>query len=574
MANQNENQIAMNEAVDLGGLEKSLTEAIESQVSDLDSLTEELQNIGNPEQLGKVVMDTVWEQLMNNMASVAGEDFIKENGNMTLDLSKDAHIQTTDNFADGKIASHNKENNYQERYDNWQGNFDKKTNGSIRINGEKEYRNGKEISIGKGDKYHAGKAVINSQVREEDFSSKKLGGSKTVHKDHVIPAAEMMRDPEAYAHLEKSKITDFAKSKINIQDLDAEANISKGDLSNSDWNERETEKGTSVSERFNVDDKQLNENDENARDEYGKLKKEGIRESEESGKKSRREEAFKVGKAAVGAVAMSLLAAFIKEVVKKFIKWFSSKEKTLGNLLDNIKAAISSFVKNLGQNLLSAGQTLATTIATAIFGPITRTFTKAFTMLKQGMKSVADAIAYIRKPENRKKPLSILVAEVGKIIVVGLSAVGALALNDVIEKGLMAIPPLAIEIPLFGSLASILGLTTSGLIAGLIGAMVLNYIDKWIAQKRKAEATVKIIEKQNEILQTQEVQKLVVEEELVQTKERAFQNIADRHTEVRKIMKETLANVFEEPMKDVTPVEESDNKKDLDELQRLLEGLL
>ena len=58
--------------------------------------------------------------------------------------------------------------------------------------------------------------MVNSQVREEDFSSKKLGGSKTVHKDHVIPAAEIMRDAEAYAHLDKSKITDFAKSKEDI----------------------------------------------------------------------------------------------------------------------------------------------------------------------------------------------------------------------------------------------------------------------------------------------------------------------------------------------------------------------
>lgn len=564
MANQNENQIAMNEAVDLGGLEKSLTEAIESQVSDLDSLTEELQNIGNPEQLGKVVMDTVWEQLMNNMGSVAGEDFIKENGNMTLDLSKDAHIQTTDNFADGKIASHNKEINYQERYDNWQGNFEKDKSEQIKYHSD---RTGKQKEN-----------LVKGARKKNDEGRPKGSKEKGMDMDHTVSAGEIIRDPKVAAHLTEQEKINFANSSSNLNEMNSSHNRSKSDLSMKEWLETPNANGQKPKDIFNdLDDETIKsyyEKDMQAREKWGKTKNQGEQSSIESGKKSRREEAFKVGKAAVGAVAMSLLAAFIKEVVKKFIKWLSSKEKTLENLLANIKAAISSFVKNLGQNLLSAGQTLATTIATAIFGPITRTFTKAFTMLKQGMKSVADAIAYIRKPENRKKSLSILVAEVGKIIVVGLSAVGALALNDVIEKGLMAIPPLAIEIPLFGSLASILGLATSGLIAGLIGAMVLNYIDKWIAQKRKAEATVKIIEKQNEILQTQEVQKLVVEEELVQTKERAFQNIADRHTEARKIMKETLANVFEEPMKDVTPVEESDNKKDLDELQRLLEGLL
>ncbi|MBP7786222.1 hypothetical protein KA062_03135 [Patescibacteria group bacterium] len=52
-------------------------------------------------------MNVVWEQFLNQIANSAGEDFIKENRDLTLDISNDAHTQTTENFINGKIADHN-----------------------------------------------------------------------------------------------------------------------------------------------------------------------------------------------------------------------------------------------------------------------------------------------------------------------------------------------------------------------------------------------------------------------------------------------------------------------------------
>lgn len=37
-------------------------------------------------------MDVVWEQFVNQVAVTAGEDFIKENRGLHLDLRKEAHI--------------------------------------------------------------------------------------------------------------------------------------------------------------------------------------------------------------------------------------------------------------------------------------------------------------------------------------------------------------------------------------------------------------------------------------------------------------------------------------------------
>ena len=110
-----------------------------------------------------------------------------------------------------------------------------------------------------------------------------------------------------------------------------------------------------------------------------------------------------------------------------------------------------------------------------------RIIKKVWVLLKQGWKSLKDAIDYLKNPNNKNKPFGRLILEVGKIVVAGLSAVGAIALGEVIEKGLMAIPVFAFEIPILGSLASLLGIFMGGLVAGIIGAIAMNLIDKAVA---------------------------------------------------------------------------------------------
>ena len=118
--------------LDLDTLEECLEAELEDQFADLDFLQEEREHINNPDHLGETVMNVVWEQFMNQVAATAGEDFIRENHGLHLDLSNKAHIQTAENFAEGKIATHNYiskeqlEQNY-DRYKNMShGEFRKK----------------------------------------------------------------------------------------------------------------------------------------------------------------------------------------------------------------------------------------------------------------------------------------------------------------------------------------------------------------------------------------------------------------------------------------------------------------
>ena len=61
-------------------------------------MADEKEKIGNVDHLGNVIMDVVWEQFTNQIVIVAGEDFIRENNGLKLDLRDEAHIQTTENF--------------------------------------------------------------------------------------------------------------------------------------------------------------------------------------------------------------------------------------------------------------------------------------------------------------------------------------------------------------------------------------------------------------------------------------------------------------------------------------------
>ena len=209
---------------------------------------------------------------------------------------------------------------------------------------------------------------------------------------------------------------------------------------------------------------------------------------------------------------------------------------------------------------------------TAIFGPIISVFTKLWTILKTGWRSLKDAIAYIKNPENRNKPFSILMLEAGKIVVAGLSAIGALALGEVIEKGLIS-AGLVIQIPLLGSLASILGMFIAAVVSGVIGAIVLRWIDKLIANKLKNENIKQQLSQQNEIRESQEKLIVVKEVQLDNTKETIARSIVERHNLAAEIVQEKMNNILNRSNyintpkdKDIIDVTRTKNDDDLDKL--------
>jgi len=511
-------------------------------------------------------MDAAWEQFINNIAATAGEDFIRENRGLTLDLRDDAHIQTTENFAEGKIATHNDKIDMQKRFDDWQSNFQRYEDGTIKTNADNPNYGGNKPE----------QKVLDKGARSNYDDANRPKGTKTTHIDHTISLGEQMRDADAHAHLEREDIKAFANSDKNLGELDAPANFSKGDKSMTEFLDTEREDGRKAADIYNIDEDELSERDRIAREEYEKVKEKGKQQSIETGKQSQKEEAIRITNKALRAVVMQILAEFVKEIIRKLILWFRKSKKSINNLLESIKSATINFVSNLKKHLFNASTTILTTVATAIFGPIVRTVRKAITMIKQGAKSLKEAFSYIKNPANKKKPTSTLLLEVGRIFVLGASAVGALALGEVIEKGLMTVPVFAFEIPLIGSLASLVGLLLGGLVMGIIGAIVLNLINKLIANKLKAESTKEIIEKQNAIHSIQQKQIFIAEKQVERTKTSVFSEIKEQHLFVEQQVKIAFENLPDESYDEIgeNDIVITDNSYDIMQMQQELEELL
>lgn len=522
----------MIDTFDFDELEEKLQCQLEEELAGMQFLMEEKEKIGNPDNLGKLIMDVVWEQFMNQVAVTAGEDFIKANNGFYLDLRKEAHIQTTENFAKGEIATHNTEINYQERYDNWQSNFVKDESGNVVTH---KTRSGKDEST-----------LVKGARKPFDEGRPNGSAEKHTDMDHTVSAAEIIRDPAANAHMTKEEQLEFANSGANLNEMDSSLNRSKGDKSMSEWLDNPNANGQRPDEIFDIsdeDDAKLRQKDAEAREEYEKRKKEAEQRSINEGKKSRRREAFRIGEKALRTILMQLLAELVKEIIAKLVKWFKSAQKALNTLLDSLKEAIHSFIGKMKTHLINAGNTVFSTVATAIVGPVFGTIKKVWMLLKQGWSSLKNAIKYIRDPANKGKPLGLLLMEVGKIVIAGLAGTGALLLGDVIEKGLMTIPIFAIEIPLLGSFANILGVFFGAVVAGIIGAIAINLIEKHVEKSMKREIISAQIKNGNEILNLQHQAQVVSEAKIEYIESNGVKAIHERHVAAANMMADSVNTI-------------------------------
>lgn len=502
-------------------LQSSLQVELNDILDELSSIEDDREKLQNNQYLEEAIQDIIWDQVQNQLAVQIGKEFIKDNQGQTLDLRKDAHIQTAENFEKGNFATHNRDVNYQERYDKWQDNF---------------------TTNKKGEK------VLKKDARDY-FDKGRDKGSAAVNKDHTVSIKEQLNDIEMATFFSKEQVKEFANSSKNLHDLDASANKSKNDKTMTEFLNSERN-GLKPEERFNIDRKQLEKDDQEAREELKNRKAENENIAIQSGKKSRRKEALKVTGKALKAAVLQLLTEFLREIVKKFISWLGEKEKNFGTFISKVKEAISNFMSNLSHHVLGVGQSMVTMLATSIIGPVVGTFMQVWTFIQQGWRSLTEAIDYLKNPENKNKSTSVKMLEIGKIIVGGVTAAGAIVLSSAIGATLLSIfPPLGVEIPLLGSLSGLIGTFMGATVAGIAGAFVLKLIDQMIVEKQIDELTNKKIDKYNDKLIVQD-QMNAVEMALVQVdKMESLSQMEDRHRQAGKIMKDELSFLLEEKEK-------------------------
>ena len=561
----------LTESFDFDELEEKLQSQLEEELSDMQFLAEEKEKIGSQDNLGNVIMDVVWEQFLNQVAVTAGEDFIKENHGLCLDLRDSVHIQTSENFAKGNIARHNhiSRKQLEQNYDRYVN----KPHGEFR----KEYVNpGMDKTLKRaGELKKEGIDTVTDiytgrQIPTQTKLENGKHNQKAAQREHVKSSAEIYKNPSLQMANSNEELARIINNPENLQGYTtAERNNRKSDNSSDEMSKKDKtkhwEKANERAEEYLKQHKQKGEE---------RLKKEG--------RKTQKEEAFRIGGKALRAVLMQLLAELVREIIAKLVTWFKSAKKALNTLLDSLKEAIHSFIGEMKTHLINAGNTVFSTVATAIIGPVFGTIKKVWILLKQGCGLLKNAVNYIKDPANKGKPVGILLMEVGKIIIAGLTGAGALFLGEVIEKGLMTIPIFTFNIPLIGSLANVLGIFLGAVVAGIIGAIAINLLDKLIAKKQKEEVQAATIEKGNRVIAKQYQIQIISEALLERDKENAQANISGRHQEAFSIMRDTDGNIMEDFVEDfsevinISVIDEEDvtTNKEIDKASDDLDDLL
>ena len=139
-----------------------------------------------------------------------------------------------------------------------------------------------------------------------------------------------------------------------------------------------------------------------------------------------------------------------------------------------------------------------------------------------------------------------------------------------------------IELPLIGSLANIIGMFLASLVSGLVGAIIINLIDKFIAKKQKSDTQAATIEKGNQVIAKQHQIQMVSEIQLGREKENVQSNVSGRHQEAASIMKVAYESIMEDFVEDFsghvyTPVIDEEDvitNKEIDKASNDLDDLL
>lgn len=493
---------ADDENFNIDELEANLEAELESQLADLSFLEEERAKIGNPDSLGKIIMDEVWTQFGNQIG---------------LDMTNETLIQAY-------------EREHPEAYS-------------------------KEIgdAIMQDEKYKQANAAMKKQYEEgalvDEYTGKKMGTDVKPNLDHVVPrkelydnlrrkqagieTAELANKDENLAatneSLNKSKKErsnqqyvagrEEREAKLKQQNEAAHKKIDASNLSEAEKRIEHEKADRRLQNKLDADDKRMLDADKKARQAINRDIAQGVAT----------QTAKKAGKDALKMMAVSAFFDLLKSIMNGLVRFFKEKQKSFRSFLSEMKASIQHFVNHISNFARTGASSFVGTVVSEIFGPIVSMFKKLASFIKQGASTVTEAIHYLADKSNKNKPLSIKIAQVGKIITTGLAAAGAIVGGELIEKALLQIPVMAVEIPSLGSIANITGMFLASLLSGIIAAIIMNRLDVFIAKRQKIDNLNARMDKKNEILNVQHTLKVVKVEQLENARQESSQNIGKRH---------------------------------------------
>lgn len=498
-------------------LEELLEQQFEMEFSNLESLQTEFKEIGSPDKLSEVILDEIWNQFGNQIG---------------LDMTSDTLLKQ------------------------YNDNKDK----------PKEYTKviGKSILEDKRfkDAKNNMKDKLRSGTLKDEYTGKTLKINEKVNLDHVVPRKQIFENPwRKIADIEPS---DLANKSENLAATNESLNKSKGAKSNSEYiknrelrekelrnqvqraNEKIEKKNISDAEKRNLkaeNEKRLN--DKLAADSKKMLKAEKTAKkaiNKDIAKKASVRMANKAGKDAVKAMFVAALFGMLKEIMNALVRFFKSKKRSFDAFLEEMKNALHSFFRKIKDFIKVGVDSFVGSIVGEIIGAFAQKLKKLPNLIRQLFGSIRESISYLSNPENQTHSTAIKIAHISKIITSGLVAVGAMFLGEYFEKYLLTIPNFGNPIPLLGTIANILGMFLASLLTGILGAIMINRLDRFISRKLIEENQKKQADKKNELLRIQDIQIFVAEENVAVKRNDIFSKMAKNHQKLR----ELLGNVQEE----------------------------
>jgi hypothetical protein len=531
------------EELSIEDIEANLQAELEMQLSDLSVLEEDREKIGNPDSLGKVILDEVWTQFGNQIG---------------LDMTNETLIQ-----------AYNREH-------------------------PEEYNKAIADAIMQDEKYKAANEAMKQQHQEgtlvDSYTGKTMTASDKPNLDHVVPRKELYDNVRRkQANIDTA---DLANKDENLAPTNESLNKSKKDKSNQQYVDERAQREETLRKQNESAHKKIdesNKSDVEKRLEHEKIDKrlqdkldaddDLMMEADAKARKAinkdiakgvAKQTAKKAGKDALKAMAVAALFDLLKAIMNGLVRFFKEKHKSFKLFLTEMKESIKRFISHISSFVRTGASSLVGTVLSEIFGPVVSMFKKLASFIKQGVSTIVKAVHYLTNKENKDKPLSIKIAQVGKIVTVGLTAAGAIVGGELIEKALMQIPVMAVEIPLLGTLANITGMFLASLLMGIIGAVVINKIDQFIAKQQRNNNLNSQIDKKNEILETQDKLIDVKIQKMAKTKETASQSMFENREQALAIISEAMTTIHHENENEDGDDNDESLSKSADDLAKLL----
>ena len=511
----NTEEVYESENLNYDELEELLEQQFTMEFSNLEKLELECKEISSPDKLGDVILDEIWNQFANQIG---------------LEMTSDTLLK---------------------QYN------DKHPNGYTKEEGAKILKDKRYIDANK-----AMKETQKTGNLKDEYTGKKLKINEKANLDHVVARKQLFEN--SWRKIADIDTADLANKKENFAATNESLNKSKGATSNSDYiknrevrekklrdqvqraNEKIDKKNISDAEKRNL--KAINEkklNDKLAADSKKMLnaeKKAKKAINKDIAKKVPVKVANKAGKDAVKAMFVAALFGMLKEIMNALVRFFKSKKRSFDSFLDEMKNALHSFFGKIRDFIKVGIDSFVGSIVGEIIGAFAQKLKKLPNLIKQLFSSIRESISYLSNPENQTHSTAIKIAHISKIITSGLVAVGALFLGEYFEKYLLPLPGMGFEIKFLGTIANILGMFLASLLTGILGAIMINRLDRFISRKLIEENQKKQADKKNELLRIQDIQIFVAEENVAVKRNDIFSKMAKNHQKLR----ELLGNVQEE----------------------------